>query len=794
MRTWNLTQHDPLSLTLACDAQLSSPDYCNDHIWELSLNGGEPSAVAVQTTFGLRVRMMRIFPRFTLNGVTMTDPNAFIQLPVLCQFYTNYARVNFYPFAGIDVTHEVWVPDSDRLAGRIKITNRSIIPRQLRLEMVAILTPLSGGQDMHPEQFQDSHYLKGLSGNLTPVFLMEGVPDLWTSPYPAYIINFELMPGSENTYTWALCSKATEDESYLAAREIVSCSWEAEIARLEMQGANQIVEIQTGNPDWDAALAFSQRTALQLLFGPNPNLPFPSFVLSRQPDQGYSRRCDGSDYGHLWNGQAVFEAYFLSSLILPGAAPVVKGMLKNYLSCIREDGFIDGKPGLGGQRSRFLAPPLLATLTWQWFKFDQDHAFLAEIFPHLLNFINVWFDKDHDRDNDGFPEWDDIVQTGFEENPMFDRWHPDGFANDISSIESPALGALLYQELNNLIQIAKKLSLVEKIQVLEHQAAVLRKAIETTWDSRQACYHYRDRDTHLSPSGEIIGEYHASDEIVVNRKFKKPQRLLIIINTHDETTRTGVNLLIHGTTPTGQADESIPVRMTHWTGHKAILTSQKVFLKIDSLEIHGLPRADKVVLKIPAISHEDITLLLPLWARIPGSQRANNLVKKNILSIQRYWRPYGLIACPSRGTSPEQNPCPNVYMPWNQLIGEGLLHYGYQKEAADLVQRLLAVVVQSLKKDHAFYKTYDGENGSSGGEKNVINGLAPVGLFLQTLGVQIISPTHIIINGSNPFPKPVTVKYRGLTIMRDDKVTCITFPDGQTTRISGSGSHRVSMA
>jgi hypothetical protein len=793
MRTWHLTQHDPLSLTLASDAQLSSPDYCNDHIWDLSLSGGEPAALAVQTTFGLRARMMRIFPRFTLNGVTLTDPGAFIQLPVLCQFYTNYARINFSPFAGIDVTHEIWVPDSDRLTGRMKITNSSVIPRQLRLEMVAILAPLNIGQEMHPVQVEDVRFLKGSSGNLSPVFYMESIPDLWTSPYPAYIINLDLLPGSEHELTWALCSRTEEAESFLGAKEIVSCAWEAEIARLDMQGANQLVEIQTGNPDWDAALAFSQKTAQQLLFGANLNLPFSSFVLSRQPDQGYSRRFDGSDYGHLWNGQSVFEAYYLSSLILPGGAPVIKGMLKNYLATMREDGFIDGKPGLGGQRSHFLAPPLLAALTWRWFKYDPDLDFLSEIAPRLFTYLDLWFDQDHDRDQDGFPEWDNILQTGFEENPLFDRWHPDGAANDISSIESPALGALLYEELNNLILIAKKLGLVDKIQVLEHRAAALQEAIEATWDSRPACYHYVDRDTHQSSAGETIGEYPAAEQIAVNKKLKKPQRLVIIISAHDESSRTGVNLLIHGTTLKGQTDESLPIRLTHWTGQKAIATSQNVFLLIDNIDTHGIPPGDILILKTPAITHEDITLLLPLWAHIPGKQRANNLVKKNILSDQRYWRPYGLIACPTRKSNPRQNLCPNIYIPWNQLIGEGLIHYGYQKEAADLVQRLLSAVILSLQKDHAFYKTYDGENGSPGGEKNVINGLAPVGLFLQTLGVQIISPTHVIINGSNPFPRPVTVKYRGLTVVRDEKTTCITFPDGQMTRVSGSGSHRVSL-
>ena len=60
MRDWSLAKGDPLCLTLAADSRLSIPDYLNDHIWELVLGGGEPKALAVRTTYGLRAKSMRI--------------------------------------------------------------------------------------------------------------------------------------------------------------------------------------------------------------------------------------------------------------------------------------------------------------------------------------------------------------------------------------------------------------------------------------------------------------------------------------------------------------------------------------------------------------------------------------------------------------------------------------------------------------------------------------------------------------------------------------------------------------
>lgn len=794
MRTWHLTHRDPYTITLAADAQLSSPDYVDDHIWELVLSGGEPSALAIQTTFGLRARIMRIFPRFTLGDTTLVDPDTFTQLPTLCQFYVNYAKVTCSPFAGIDVSSEYWVPNSHTVSGRLRISNTSVIPGQIGIEINALLTPMSEGQEMHPETLQDgSSVLVGQTGNLHPVFLMRDGKELRTSPYPGYISSLELMPGNVYTFTWALGAAPEVEQSAVVAYEVLTRSWDAEIARLMMHAANQMVEIQTGDQEWDAALAFSQISALQLFFGQVEKLPYPSYVLSRQPDQGFSRRFDGSDYGHLWNGQTALDSYYLASLILPGSDHLVKGILKNFFREKTENGQVDGKPGLAGQQGHFLATPILATLAWQIYQTSRDLSFLSEIFPDLLSFIQTWFGPDHDQDQDGFPEWENPLQAGFEDNPIFDRWHPAGLANDIALVESPALGALLYHELNVLIQIAKELKLTDPISLLERQAAVLKTGIESTWDSRQGCYHYRDRDTHQSSSGEVLGEFSVKDEIVLNIKFKKPQRLMIVIEIHGEATRSA-RFLIHGTTPTGQSDESIPFRMIHWAGSRAIATTQKVYLKIDAVEIHGLSGSDKVILKIPDLSPDDLTLSLPLWARMPGNRQANNLIKKSVLSSRRYNRPFGIAACPGPASGPDPSPCPNIYLPWIHLIGEGLLAYGYQNETAELIKKVFTAVIQSLRQDHAFYKTYNAENGNRSGDKNVLSGLAPVGLFLQTLGVYIICPTHVIIKGNNPYSRPITVKFRGLSILREEKTTTITFPDGQTTRVTGPGAHHISLA
>jgi hypothetical protein len=66
------------------------------------------------------------------------------------------------------------------------------------------------------------------------------------------------------------------------------------------------------------------------------------------------------------------------------------------------------------------------------------------------------------------------------------------------------------------------------------------------------------------------------------------------------------------------------------------------------------------------------------------------------------------------------------------------------------------------------------------GERNSLQGFAPVGLFMQTLGVTILSATKVKLEGKNPFPWAVTIKHKGLSIVRGLEQTVITFPNGES--------------
>jgi hypothetical protein len=181
-------------------------------------------------------------------------------------------------------------------------------------------------------------------------------------------------------------------------------------------------------------------------------------------------------------------------------------------------------------------------------------------------------------------------------------------------------------------------------------------------------------------------------------------------------------------------------------------------------------------------SAEDVTLFLPLWAGFPDLARTRDIANHSLFDPNRFGGRYGIPVCS------QSNEISAVYravhIPWNALIGEGLLKYELQAEAAVLTARLMAAVIQNLKLQHAFSHTYDSESGLGMGERNTVQGLAPLGLFLDTVGISIESTRRVRLSGKNPFPWPVTVKYRGLTVTRQANQTMVVFADGDMVTLN----------
>jgi hypothetical protein len=779
MRDWSLTPGDPLHLTLAADARLSKPDYVNDHIWEVDLGPSDPAAVSLHTTFGLRARSMRIFLRFTEGSSVITDPNTFVTKPSLRRFHPNFLTLDFVPFENLQVSTDFWVPESHAVAGRVILTNKSNAVRQLKLEVCALLTPLDG-QSIIPTQQQLVNILAGQTSGIAPVIFMTGGPKHGPGPYPSLLLDLELGPGATRTLAFAEAALDTIPEAFELARKTAARTWEAERTRIEMLQASEELDIQTGDPDWDAALSFSQKAAHALFFNGNEYLPNPSFVHARHIDNGFSRKGDGTDYAPSWNGQAPMESYYLSS-ILQGAPQVTKNLILNFLSTQNEDGEVDGKPGIAAQRGKLLAAPLLASLTWKYYQATHDEDFLSEVFPKLTKFFWSWFSSAHDRNRDGVPEWDHLLQTGFDDNPVFDVWHPWSQGLDISLVHSPSLEAMLYREAQSLTKIAKKLGKPEEeTGLVESQAEKIKESIEASWNAAKSFYSYRDRETGLVSIGKVIANKKGDGNMRPKFESEVPVRLLIEIQTKSPAAkRPEVEISEYFTKSKGEV-ETILGHQFQWRTGGLVATSQKIYSRVGRITVRGLEEKDKIIVSIIDTTGEDITLALPMWAQIPDQQKAHALIGRNLMTADRFDRPFGLPSLPVSPNPEADMVSMSVHFPWNQLIGEGLLAHGFRAEATRLTAHMMNAVIQNLKQNRSFYQRYHAETGAGIGERNAVQGLAPVGLFMQSLGVNILSSTRVKLEGKNLYPWPVTIKYKGLTVVRGIEQTVITFINGES--------------
>ena len=791
MRDWNLRPGDPLSLTLAADFRLSKPDYVNDQIWELEIGAGEPNALAVRTTFGLRARAMRLFYRFGELGKTISNPAEFSFSPYLRRFYPNFLWLEFSPFEGLEVTAEYWVPESHALAGRLTLNNRTTFARKVTVDLCGMLTPLDG-ESFKDSQQQMVNVLAGQTGGLFPMLFMTGGPQFGSGPYPALTLALDFDPGSSRQVSWAMASTDSGEASFDLARRTAGRSWEAERAHIELLDAGDTLDIYTGDQDWDAALAFSQRAALGLFFTPDKQLPNPSFVQSRQPDHGFSHQGNGRDYPPGWSGQTPLESYTLANA-LPAAQSLLGGLINNFLFTQTKEGSIDHKPGLAGQRGKLCAAPMLASLTWKYIQQTEDEVFLNEAFPKLLAFFWDWLSPQHDPDRDGLPAWDHLLQTGFEDNPLFDVWHPWSQGADISVMHDPALESMLYREAQSLIQMAKRLNKNNEIVLLEAEVEKLKASVEGAWDERTASYSYRDRLTKICQAGKVIAKHKGSGNMRPKLEFEQPVRLLIEIQTNNPVAQRPT-VEISDLVSKGHGDiEVIEETQFQWKSGGFVATTQKVFTKIRRISIKNLDPQDRVVIRILNMESENITLFAPLWAHIPDAQRAQMMVAHSLENAEYFGRPFGIPAL-AKFQSPEaESVAMSVQMAWNLWIGEGLLAYGFRDKAAELTMRLMNAVIQSLKQSHAFYQRYHSETGSGLGERGSLNGLAPVGLFLHTLGVTILSESRVRLEGRNPFVWPVTIYYKGLKVVRGLEQTEITFRNGKTITITDHSPLIVSM-
>jgi hypothetical protein len=400
----------------------------------------------------------------------------------MVRYTLDTVHVQGKPFTDIILDSTYHVPTSKSVRGRLRLTNTSQAPVSICVDLTVMLDLLGDGQPIATVNKGMAHILQGSSGPLHFVCFVAGEAEPGKTIRPSLASHLTLAPNANRSVNWALVIEKDDDTALELARRTCAQGWEAEIARSEIASNSRVLTIETPNPEWNDLLAFSQNAALQLFFPASAHLPHPSFVQTRLPDQGYSIKGDGSDYAHLWNGQTAWSAYFLSGLLLPGSIDLVRGLVDNFLHTQAPDGTLDCKPGLAGQRSHLNCPPLIPVLAWEVFHADGNLDWLTSIYPALGRATMRWFKSKHDRDGDGFPEFDNPLQTGLENAPMYDLWAPGAQGVDLRALECPSILAMLSQSFHYLEKMATLLELPEDSERWRLQREKCAQLLNEVWD------------------------------------------------------------------------------------------------------------------------------------------------------------------------------------------------------------------------------------------------------------------------------------------------------------------------
>ena len=780
MRRWHLDNKKPLSLHLTADARLTQTTYTDDQSWLLRLGTGDEATLMLTTAYGGRANAVSMVPMWTFEGRTIYEPLDYHTPPLITGFAPGFARAEGALLPDLTFEAVYWVADSQSITGAFTVHNTGDdTPQTIRFDIyghvlwrnrelpVAVMTLTND---------ENALYF-GKLGNINPVVLVQGGKvGVGTDGHirPQVGRQMTIEPGQQVRVRWAQAALPEQINSLRRARYWLAQDLAPIVQQIE-QTADALPQFETGDTALDTTLAFAATYAVNAFLRPTDHLPYPSFVTAREYTNGYSARGDGSDMIRAWSGQQPPAAYLLATGIA-GIVPIfAEGVIRNAINVMEADGSIDWAPGMGGQRRGLLALPVLVRLAWRVYEGTGNRDFLAAVYPALTRFFKRWFATDMDWDGDGVPEWANATQTGYTGWPLFGEG-----GTDITTVEGPDMIAYLLSEAAHLQRMAALLG--EDAEILEPRITELTTALNELW--QDGTFVYRDRDTHITPSRVNVLDNARADEIQFPALPLNPPSRLVVEAVGGAANKPALSVTLTGFDTEGNAvTEMLDADAFTWSYRRGSATSRTVFSQIDKVEPSGLSRVFRLNAHTTDLAANDANTLLPLITGVLTDEQVNSLVAQ----LQRdLLRPNGLaLYPPGQDTS-------GVWVYWNVLLCEGLFAHGHADLATDILRRLLRVQTATLRESGVFTMFYDEDDMRGMGTRLDLNGIPPLHLLMQALGLAIQADGLVNVLPDFPWGEPITITQHGIRIERDTTRTAVTLPDGTQTVVPAGKGQTVS--
>lgn len=787
LRRWLLSR--PYALPLAADARLSLTDYHDDQVWELSLGipASESPALVLQTRYGGRVGLASLVPMWIHDGRLIYQTQGYAKPPTITGFAPGYLRVQATLTPQLALQAEYWAIDSHAVGVRYTVANAHTSPTTISLELFAHVGAQGKEQPINllklPNKTAALHM--GKIGSLNPVVVLEGASEPVDANSPKITREITIDGRKKVIFRFVHAGLNDVRESLSLAQVWLSQNWDETFKRID-HAAQFLPNIETGDENTDFALALSTQQLVLAYLKPTGSLPHTSFVAERTSHTGFTPNT--VEYRRAWSGQAPHMAYLTAlgtASIHPQAA---QGIIHNYLAVQQSDGWIDWKPGLAGQRQGILCMPILARLAWGIYQYTEDEQFLKDIFPGLLRFFERWFAPDMDADGDGIPEWQSENQTGYVFFPSFAAGQAWGQNIDIGTVETPDLLAYLISEAMSLRAMAEAVG--STTAKLNEHLDKLKTGLQNFWQNGR--YSYRDRDTHLTHKRvDILKSGQGDQEHILALPLSPASRVVVRVEGGVDHT-PALMLYIEGLDRGGKKiREQADSKAFIWQRNRGAYTTQQVFSQVDRIRFDGLSRVYRVEAYTPDTIRLDINALMPLWAVDIPHENAESLVQL-LTDPAHFWRANGITmnsALDPNFDPSNANGAGGVWSFWVTLMGEALVEMGRYDLAANLLQRLVKVQIETLNKQGHFTEFYHADEPLGLGEANQLSGVVPLHLFLRVIGVRIINGGRAWTGGAHVWPTPVSVTQHGVTVRRSTEGTHIRFASGHEIQVTDWGEY-----
>lgn len=786
LRRQSIKADRPFDFHLAADARSSRTDYLDDQAWVLRLGARDEAALAFQTEFGGRAGLVSLVPMWRDESGVIYQHQGYAREPVITYFAANMIQVEAAPIEKLDLVARFWAMDSRAAGGEFNLKNHSGEHRSLQLDLFGHVVIKGRNHKLNVLTMADYSLALHLGeiGNLNPVVTLEGASvEVYggriSSPKIGCLI--ELAPGASARIPFVVAGLADMRDSYSVAMNWMSRPWAPYFEQIDRNAA-ALPKVSTGKPEWDLLVDYSAAQLIKSLMEPTEHLPHHSLVAYRCADRGWSRRGDGADHVRAWSGQDPTFTYPALAALAGIDQGLAKGIMKNYLAAADESGFIDRRPGLGGQRQGVLQIPILARLCLTLVEDRNDLEFAAEALPALRAFFSRWLAQDADAD--GVPEWQSERQMGYIAFPTFGRGQAWAQGADARQLETPDLLAYLISEADALRQLAELTGASETAEFAVEQLQSLETHLEEFWDGGR--YSYRDRDSHLTSAGVDLVYRGAGDQAhEVQQELEKPARVMVRV-VGGVSQRPNITMKLEGKDRHG-ADHVVEASVDDflWQNRQGVFTTKQPLSQVERIAIKGLSRVYKVYARTLDSSRLDINALLPLWTGRLGPERAAALVEL-ALDEARFLQPNGLtmVSAGDRNYDPSNaRGGGGIWIYWLSLVCEGMLKAGYRQEATMIVKRLLDAQARVLEREGRLAKFYHADEAKGFGEDHHLGGIVPLKLLGDVIGIRIVAEDKVWLGGEFTWGHPVTVEQHGVTVSRSSEASRIEFPTGHSVEL-----------